>query len=169
MVSPEPGDPTPSIGASIHFYLPDHLELQFSKGAKPVREHAVEQLDGRVDWDEIANRLDVRPPARKTADFIVPGSIVFLVYYLLVVALSSYARPFMGMRVGPVSVGYLFSLSQFFVAWTVAGLYVRAANIFDRDPCAILEGFCENLGSQARNQPEYPPPIQRYERLPHNN
>jgi uncharacterized membrane protein (DUF485 family) len=32
---------------------------------------------------------------------------------------------------GPVNLAYLFALSQFFVAWTIAYLYVRAAREFD--------------------------------------
>jgi uncharacterized membrane protein (DUF485 family) len=34
--------------------------------------------------------------------------------------------------VGPVNLAYLFALSQFFMAWIIAALYVRAAARFDR-------------------------------------
>jgi uncharacterized membrane protein (DUF485 family) len=47
--------------------------------------------------------------------------------------LIGYARPFMETKVlGPVNLAYLFALSQFFMAWIIAGLYVRAAARFDR-------------------------------------
>jgi len=38
----------------------------------------------------------------------------------------------MSIKVGYLNLAYLFALSQFFVAWLIAGLYVRAANNFDR-------------------------------------
>ena len=47
-------------------------------------------------------------------------------------------------RVGPVNIAYLFALSQFFMAWIIAALYVRAANIFDRDAKAILDDTHRN-------------------------
>ena len=59
--------------------------------------------------------------------------IFFIVYYFALPVLIGYARPFMETRVfGPVNLAYLFALSQFFMAWIIAGLYVRAAARFDR-------------------------------------
>jgi uncharacterized membrane protein (DUF485 family) len=43
-------------------------------------------------------------------------------------------------KVGPVTVAFLFALSQFFMVWIVALLYVRAANIFDRDITSVPSG-----------------------------
>ena len=65
--------------------------------------------------------------------FIVPATIFFVVYYFALPVLVGYARPFMEQRVfGAVNIAYLFALSQFFVAWIIAALYVRAAGRFDR-------------------------------------
>jgi uncharacterized membrane protein (DUF485 family) len=41
---------------------------------------------------------------------------------------------------GIVNVAYLFALSQFFVAWIVAALYVRAAGGFDEIARRIVAG-----------------------------
>jgi uncharacterized membrane protein (DUF485 family) len=41
--------------------------------------------------------------------------------------------------IGQVNLAYLFALSQFFVAWIIAGLYVKAANNFDRLAKDILD------------------------------
>jgi uncharacterized membrane protein (DUF485 family) len=46
--------------------------------------------------------------------------------------LVGYAPQFMSTRIGRVNLAYLFALSQFFMAWIIAGLYVRAAGNFDR-------------------------------------
>ena len=40
--------------------------------------------------------------------------------------------------IGPVNLAYLFALSQFFVAWLIAYLYVRAANRFDEMGKTVL-------------------------------
>ena len=66
--------------------------------------------------------------------------IIFIVYYFALPVLVGYARPLMEKRVfGPVNVAYLFALSQFFMAWIIAALYVRAANRFDRQAREIIE------------------------------
>lgn len=45
----------------------------------------------------------------------------------------------MGAKVlGSFSLAYLFALSQFPMAWLIAGLYLRAAGRFDRQAAAIL-------------------------------
>ena len=39
---------------------------------------------------------------------------------------------------GVINLAYVFALSQFFVAWAIAGLYVRAAVRFDRQSQEII-------------------------------
>jgi len=54
--------------------------------------------------------------------------------------LVGYAPNFMATKVwGVVNIAYLFALSQFFVAWIIAALYVKAANNFDRLSKDIIE------------------------------
>jgi len=38
-----------------------------------------------------------------------------------------------------VNIAYLFALSQFFMAWIIAALYVRAAARFDRMAADVLK------------------------------
>jgi uncharacterized membrane protein (DUF485 family) len=45
----------------------------------------------------------------------------------------------MSTKIFGVNFAYLFALSQFFVAWLIAALYVRAANTFDRLAKDIVE------------------------------
>jgi uncharacterized membrane protein (DUF485 family) len=40
---------------------------------------------------------------------------------------------------GPVNLAYLFALSQFFMAWIIAVVYVRAANKFDRQARDVIQ------------------------------
>jgi len=73
------------------------------------------------------------------ARFIVPATIFFIAYYFALPILVGYAPELMATRVfGPVNLAYLFALSQFFMAWLIAFLYVRAANRFDRMAAELL-------------------------------
>ena len=91
-------------------------------------------------WDEIAESKAFKDLMATKKIFIVPAFIFFVVYYFALPILVGYAPQFMSTKViGEVNLAYLFALSQFFVAWIIAGLYVRAANDFDRLAKDILD------------------------------
>lgn len=91
-------------------------------------------------WDEIAESKAFQDLMATKKTFIVPAFIFFVVYYFALPVLVGYAPQFMSTKViGEVNLAYLFALSQFFVAWIIAGLYVRAANNFDRMAKDILD------------------------------
>jgi uncharacterized membrane protein (DUF485 family) len=83
-------------------------------------------------WDEIAASRPFQDLMATKKIFIVPAFIFFVIYYFALPVLVGYAPEFMSTKIGFVNLAYLFALSQFFVAWIIAGLYVKAANNFDR-------------------------------------
>ena len=90
-------------------------------------------------WDKIAETKEFQDLMATKKMFIVPAFIFFVVYYFALPALVGYAPRFMSTKVGFLNLAYLFALSQFFVAWIIAALYVRAANGFDRLAKDILD------------------------------
>ncbi len=90
-------------------------------------------------WDRIATSNEFKDLMATKRMFIVPAFIFFVVYYFALPVLVGYAPQFMATKVIGVNLAYLFALSQFFVAWIIAALYVRAANGFDRLAKDILD------------------------------
>ena len=91
-------------------------------------------------WDKIAESREFKDLMATKRIFIVPAFVFFVVYYFALPVLVGYAPQFMATKVfGMVNLGYLFALSQFFVAWLIAGLYVKAASTFDRLARDIVE------------------------------
>jgi uncharacterized membrane protein (DUF485 family) len=91
-------------------------------------------------WDRIAATEEFKDLMAAKARFIVPATLFFVVYYFALPVLVGYAPELMSRQVlGVVNVAYLFALSQFFVAWALAALYVRAAGRFDRMAKRILD------------------------------
>lgn len=83
-------------------------------------------------WERAARDAEFKRLMAAKARFIVPATLFFVAYYFALPILVGYAPKFMATPVwGPVNIAYLFALSQFFVAWIIAGLYLRAANRFD--------------------------------------
>jgi uncharacterized membrane protein (DUF485 family) len=73
--------------------------------------------------------------------FIVPATIFFIVYYFALPYLVGYHTELMQRKVwGEINWAYLFALSQFFMAWGLAALYVAAATGWDRKARELIAG-----------------------------
>ena len=91
-------------------------------------------------WDRVAASREFRDLMATKKIFIVPAFIFFMVYYFLLPILVGYAPRLMTIKVwGDINLAYLFALSQFFMAWIIAGLYVRAGDRFDALSRDIIE------------------------------
>ena len=122
-----PQDPTPITGVATDVARLAHAE------PKPPHERTADEERGAVNWEALAASEEFKRLIKAKRRFIIPAMIFFVVYYFALPALVGYARPVMEKKVlGAVNIAYLFALSQFFVAWTIAALYVRAAAKFDR-------------------------------------
>ena len=104
-----------------------------------IAKSAQESPQSQSVWDRIAESKEFKDLMATKKTFIVPAFIFFVVYYFALPVLVGYAPHFMDTRIGKVNLAYLFALSQFFVAWLIAGLYVKAANNFDRLAKDILD------------------------------
>jgi uncharacterized membrane protein (DUF485 family) len=101
------------------------------------------------EWDRIADSRQFKDLMATKKIFIVPAFVFFVVYYFALPVLVGYAPQFMSTKViGEVNLAYLFALSQFFVAWIIAALYVRAANDFDRLAKDIIENAENGKGAE---------------------
>ena len=103
----------------------------------------------KTEWDRIAATQQFKDLMATKKIFIVPAFIFFVVYYFTLPILVGYAPAFMATKViGNVNIAYLFALSQFFMAWIIAGLYVKAANDFDRLSKDIIEKASDAQGGK---------------------
>lgn len=90
-------------------------------------------------WEHVAAMDEFKLLLLAKSEFVIPAVVVFVVYYFLLPVSVGYFPQFMDRRIGPVNVAYLFALSQFFVAWLIAALYVRGARKFDDYGKRIME------------------------------
>ena len=92
-----------------------------SPGEVPVeleKEQVLEQIE---EWPEF-KQLE-----RSKMRFILPATIFFLVYYFSLPVLVGFFPDVMDTRLfSGFSVAYLFALSQFFMAWILAFIYLLA-------------------------------------------
>lgn len=104
-----------------------------------------------TEWDRIASSREFTDLMSTKKVFIIPAFVFFTVYYFLLPVLVGYAPSFMSIKIGRViNIAYLFALSQFFMAWLLAWLYVRAANNFDKLAKDIIEGAENKAAANVR-------------------
>jgi uncharacterized membrane protein (DUF485 family) len=119
-------DPTPTVGAATDV-APLGRDTR-----KPAHEQTADEDVDVADWESVAALGEFKALVVAKLRFIVPATVFFLVYYFALPVLVGYAPRVMETKVfGVVNVAYLFALSQFFMAWILAALYLRAAGRFD--------------------------------------
>jgi uncharacterized membrane protein (DUF485 family) len=90
-------------------------------------------------WNEVFSSADFQALVKAKIRVIVPTIVFFITYYFALPVLVGYAPGFMERKViGTLNLAYLFALSQFFVAWIIAALYLRWAARFDTMAASIV-------------------------------
>ena len=140
-------DLTPEVGAATDVAPLGRAE------PKPAHELTAAEDSQPVDWGRVTQMPEFRAMVRAKLRFIIPAFIFFVVYYFALPVLVGYAPGLMSKRViGVLNIAYLFALSQFFMAWIIAALYLRAAVRFDRMEHKVIEKAEEELGAQRGNK-----------------
>lgn len=91
-------------------------------------------------WSRIGQSPRYKELIRSKRAFIFPASLFFIAYYFALPVLVGWWPELMKKPVfGPVNIAYLFALSQFFMAWFIAFLYVRKAAEWDKQAKLVIE------------------------------
>lgn len=94
-------------------------------------------------WEAIAASTEFKSLLRRKAAFIVPACGFFVAYYFALPVLVGFFPELMKTRIGGINLAYGFALSQFFMVWGIAALYVRVAARWDRQSAAIVARHTE--------------------------
>lgn len=136
------GDPTPIIGAATDV-------SPLGRHTKPTHELTADEDVDVVDWSRVAAGAGFKALVKAKLKFIVPATIFFVVYFFALPVLVGYAPDLMNRKViGSLNLAYLFALSQFFMAWIIALLYVRAASRHDRMAREIVNELEDQRGGK---------------------
>jgi uncharacterized membrane protein (DUF485 family) len=114
--------------------MPQDVRDEVVAPARQNNDHVTDDV-----WEHVAGMDEFKLLLIAKAEFVIPAVITFVVYYFLLPISVGYFPQFMDKRVGPVNLAYLFALSQFFVAWLIAFLYVRGARKFDDFGARIMD------------------------------
>jgi uncharacterized membrane protein (DUF485 family) len=111
-------------------------------GRKPSHELTAQDDKDVVNWNAIAAEPEFKDLLSAKARFIIFATIFFIIYYFTLPVLVGWFPQVMDRKViGQVNWAYLFALSQFFMAWILAFLYVGAAAGWDRQAAALISRF----------------------------
>ncbi len=109
---------------------------------KPAHERTAEEDRDAADWNAIAADPGFKKLLASKARFIIPATVFFVIYYFSLPVLVGWFPRLMETEVwGRMNLAYAFALSQFFMAWILAFLYVAAAAGWDKQAAAVLAKF----------------------------
>ena len=92
------------------------------------------------DWEALSKRPDFRELIAAKKRFIIPCCLFFVVYYFLFLYLVGWHPEIMKKPVlGKVNWAYIYALSQFFMAWGLAWLYLRKSASLDRLAAEVIK------------------------------
>ena len=125
-----------------HSEAPTDIAPSGRTGRKPSHELTAQNDDDVVNWNAIAAEAEFKDLLSAKARFIISATIFFIIYYFTLPVLVGWFPQVMDRKViGQVNLAYLFALSQFFMAWILAFLYVGAAAGWDRQAAALISRF----------------------------
>ena len=131
-----PNDPTPLVGSAT-----DVAPLGQTP-CKPAHEQTAGEDPQLVDWPRMAGSSEFQALLSRKARLVVPATIFFLVYFFALPVLVGYAPKLMETKIwGGVNLAYAFALSQFVMAWTLAGIYLWVAGRFDQLAKRVISRF----------------------------
>lgn len=127
------GDLTTKVGAATDV-------TPVSAKEKPAHELTAAEDSNPVDWGRFTQMPEFRSMVKAKLRFIIPAMVFFVICYFALPVLVGYAPGLMSKKIlGVINLAYLFALSQFFMAWIIAALYLRAANRFDKMERHVIE------------------------------
>lgn len=111
-------------------------------GPKPEHELTADEDADPVEWARIAADPGFRALMRRKLRLVVPATAFFIVYYFLLPVGVGWFPGLMERKIwGDVNLAYLYALSQFLMAWILAGIYAVVAARWDRSQNALLKKF----------------------------
>jgi uncharacterized membrane protein (DUF485 family) len=136
MPSPDASDATPESEA------PTDIAPLGRTSSKPSHELTAQEDLDVANWEAIAADPSFKHLLSAKARFITLATIFFIAYYFTLPVLVGWFPKLMDQKVfGEVNLAYLFALSQFFMAWILAFIYVGAAAGWDRQAADVVAKF----------------------------
>lgn len=95
----------------------------------------------KVNWNELEARPAFRSLLAAKGRFLIASFFFFVIYYFALLVLVGWFPDLMKKEVfGRINLAYLFALSQFFMAWILALVYMRKAAQWDKAAAEIIKG-----------------------------
>ncbi len=133
------GDPTPESAS------PTDIAPLGRTGPTPAHEKTAADDAKAAPWDAIEADPDFRKLLAAKLRFIVPTTIFFLVYYFTLPVLVGWWPDLMKKEIiGKLNLAYVFALSQFFMAWAIAFIYVKVAANWDKASASLLTKYSKH-------------------------
>ncbi|CDO03207.1 hypothetical protein BN988_01711 [Oceanobacillus picturae] len=94
--------------------------------------------EGKPDYQKITESSSFKNLLAKRKRFVVPLTIIFLVFYFLLPILTSYTTLLNSPAIGDISWVWIFAFAQFIMTWVFCIIYVKKSAHFDKQSDEII-------------------------------
>lgn len=118
------------------------MELNKAETVEKENQQSAIQNQGELTEKEfvaISESPEFNKLVKKKNKFILPMTIFFLLFYFSLPLLTSFTTILHQKAIGDITWVWIFALAQFIMVWTLATIYVKKANGFDKDAAVIIE------------------------------
>lgn len=106
----------------------------------------VSRSEHAIDYTEIAQSMEFKELLQAKRKFIVPMSLFFFCFYILLPILTSYSEVLNTPAVGAITWAWIFAFAQFVMTWSLCIIYTKKAESFDRISEKILNQLNQGRG-----------------------
>lgn len=92
-----------------------------------------------VDYQKVAKSASFKGLMASKKRFIVPVTVFFLLFYIVLPVLTAYSDVLNSEALGPISWGWLLAFAQFIMTWVLCSVYSRKSRSFDRQVGVIAK------------------------------
>ena len=93
-------------------------------------------------WRKGVESADFKALLDARKRFIIPMLIIFVIGFVGLSLLLSFARPLMGMKIlGPLNLGFVLIIANYVMAWAIAIIYARVS---ERDHDPLIKAVIDN-------------------------
>lgn len=93
----------------------------------------------KTKYERIIETEKFKVLMNKKKKFLIPLIIFFLLFYFALPILASYTKLLHQPAIGDITWVWVFSLAQFIMTWTLATIYMRKSEKFDRLVSSVVE------------------------------
>lgn len=99
------------------------------------------------EWGRVMQSRSFQELIRQKRAFILPATIFFFVFYMILPILTAYTTVLNGKVIGVINWAHIYAFAQFIMTWGLCHIYMSKANYYDE----LVTKVKQEINDKGRN------------------